>query len=141
MEFRFSNTSNRRLDTCCQELRLIMRTAIAHHDCPFDFGVICGFRGEGEQNKAYVNGNSNAKWGESDHNFMKGENPWSLAVDIGPFADGDYVWDQGDLRHEFLATHVLSVAAGLGYHLEWGGTYRLGKTGKPDKFHFSIKFK
>lgn len=134
-------TSKARLATCCPELQEIIKLAIKHPKCPCDFGIICGFRNEKEQTKAYVEEKSNAQWGESDHNFRKGDIPWSLAVDIGPYIDNDYMWDQKSKLHNILADHIFYITSQLGYHIQWGGTYKIGPNKTPDKFHYSIKFK
>jgi len=140
-KYKFGATSRSRLATCCPELQLLMQEAIRDDDCPCDFGIVCGFRGQTEQNRAFYSGKTNARWGESDHNFRKGDTPWSLAVDIAPYANHNFIWDAEDSRYEKLATHILSVARRLGLHIEWGGTYRIGPTKSPDKVHYSIKLR
>ena len=131
-------TSKRRLATCCGPLKKIVKAAATDPGCPCDFGVVCGARGEAEQNEAFAGGKSNTKWGESDHNVMMGPNPFSMGVDVAPYDPGmkNYVWDDKDPRYEALASHLLSVASKLGYKLEWGGNYR----SISDKPHYSIRF-
>jgi len=72
----FSNRSKKRLLTCDGRLQKILFDAIS----VMDFTILCGHRGEVEQNKAFEGGNSNAKWLESKHNYLP-----SKAVDIAPW--------------------------------------------------------
>ncbi len=134
-------TSKKRLGTCCEGWQEIIVSAAADPECPCDFGVVCGGRGEVDQNKAYAEGKSNAKWGESDHNVMRGDNPWSFGVDVAPYDSGirDYVWED-ELLYAALASHIMKHATKLGYSVEWGGTYKL-KGGGNDPGHFSMLLK
>ena len=137
-------TSRKRLDTCCPPLQEIVKAAAADPECPCDFGVVCGARGRVDQMAAYDAGLSNAEWGESDHNVMKGDDPFSMGVDLAPYDPSirNYVWDNGDQRYEALAGHILTHAAKLGYSIEWGGTYDVNGAapGGSDKPHYSLKF-
>ena len=132
MSYFLGKTSLRRLSTCCPTWQKIIKAAIK--DSPLDFGVVCGFRGEIEQEEAYRNGRSNARWGESDHNVMRGNNPWSLAVDLAPYADGRFLWEDEE-AYAALAGHIMSTAARLGHRVEWGGNYASIK----DLPHFSLR--
>ncbi len=131
-------TSRGRLATCCPPIRQIITAAAEDSKCPCDFGVVCGARGEKAQNEAKQNGKSNAKWGESDHNVMRGPTPFSMGVDVAPYDPRvkDYVWDGTDPRYAALARHILATAERLGYKLEWGGNY----TSISDKPHYSLRF-
>lgn len=134
-------TSRRRLDTCCPPLGLIITSAAADPECPCDFGVVCGGRGKEKQNKAYDEKKSNAKWGQSDHNIMKGDDPFSFGIDVAPYSSEkrDYIWDD-ELLSAALASHIMRHAVKLGYTLEWGGTYKL-RNGNSDPGHFSLLLK
>ncbi|MCK5608744.1 hypothetical protein KAR91_43100 [Candidatus Pacearchaeota archaeon] len=134
-------TSSRRLNTCCPELHHIVRAAANDPDCPYDFGVICGYRGKNKQNDAFLSGKSDAKFGQSDHNVKKGNQPWSEAVDLGVYSSKirDYLWDDYE-KHLELSKFILKKANDLGYHLEWGGNYDL-RSKANDVFHYSLKFK
>jgi len=72
----FSNKSKERLMSCDNSIQKILLDAIG----VMDFTVLCGHRGEEDQNKAFEDGKSNAKWLESKHNYMP-----SRAVDIAPY--------------------------------------------------------
>ena len=141
MIIELGRTSNRRLNTCCPSWGFIIRAAAADPECPCDFGVVCGSRGQEKQEKAFSEGKSNARWGESDHNVMMGDEPWSLGIDLGVY-DPDihnYVWEDPPM-YAALASHIMKHAHKSGYHVEWGGTYDLGD-GKNDPGHFSLLFK
>ena len=72
----FSKTSKGRLAECHQNLQNIMNEVIKIKDC----SIICGYRGEEEQNEAFNNGFSKLKFPESKHNKFP-----SLAVDVYPY--------------------------------------------------------
>ena len=60
----FGKRSEECLASCDERIQLVLREAIKH----YDFAVIKGHRGEEEQNRAFQDGKSNAKWGQSKHN-------------------------------------------------------------------------
>ena len=134
-------TSRKRLDTCADPLQSIIISAAADPECPCDFGVVCGGREEEDQNRAYAEGKSNAWWGESDHNVMKGDKPFSMGIDLAPYEASirNYVWGD-ELLFSALASHIMKHASKLGYSIEWGGIYKL-RNGKNDPGHFSLLFK
>ena len=70
---RFGKTSKRRLATCHEDLQEILNEVIKYFDC----SVLCGHRGEADQNKAYESGHSKVKWPNGRHNKKP-----SIAVDI-----------------------------------------------------------
>lgn len=73
-----------------------------------DMTVVCGFRGEADQNAAYAAGVSKVKWPNSEHNHHP-----SRAVDIAPFPIN---W--ADTRKfEALHAYVAGVAHGMGIDL------------------------
>lgn len=109
----FSEKSKARLSTCCQELQDVFNAVIREVDCT----VICGHRGEKEQNEAFANGFSKLKWPDGQHNKMP-----SLAVDVCP-----YPIDWKDVkRFEAFAEVVKCKAAELGIAIEWGGDWTGG---------------
>ena len=140
MKVGLGRTSKRRLKTCCPPIQHIVEAAAANGSSPCDFGVVCGSRNKEDQTAALMSGRSNAKWGESDHNVMKGDKPYAMAIDIAPYSAkiNNYVWDDKEL-YEKLAYHIMETAVGLGYALEWGGTYKM-KDGKGDMPHYSLLF-
>jgi peptidoglycan L-alanyl-D-glutamate endopeptidase CwlK len=96
-----------------------------------DFSVICGFRGEKEQNEAYASGNSKLKWPQSKHNKKPSE-----AVDVAPWPID---W-QDISRFKQLSEVVIEEWKNLdaedteGWKLEWGGNW----TQLKDYPHFQI---
>jgi peptidoglycan L-alanyl-D-glutamate endopeptidase CwlK len=97
-----------------------------------DFSVICGFRGEKEQNEAYARGHSKLKWPQSKHN----QTP-SMAVDIVPYPID---WND-ELRFRTLGAVVKEIWSQLppekraGYALIWGGDFKNFR----DLPHFELK--
>ena len=118
----FSKRSADRLAQCHPDLQLVMNEAIKH----MDFTVLCGHRGQMEQDKAYNAGNSTLKFPRSKHNKMP-----SLAVDIAPYPID---WDDID-RFKALGNLVLDLAEQHGIELVWGGNWRTLK----DYPHFEVK--
>jgi peptidoglycan LD-endopeptidase CwlK len=77
--------------------------------------VICGYRGEAEQQEAYLTGHSRAQFGESPHNFKP-----SLAVDIGPRP-----LDWGDLKaFDKLISEARRLAEDMHLDLEFGADFK-----------------
>jgi len=74
----FSKRSVDRLNSCNEDIQKVCHEVIKH----YDFTVLCGHRGEEEQNEAFKQGRSNAKWGQSKHNTTP-----SRAIDIAPYPD------------------------------------------------------
>jgi len=106
----FGRTSVERINTVHKDLREVLYAAIED----FDFSVICGKRGEDEQNEAFAAGRSKLKWPESKHN----QTP-SHAVDIAPFP-----LDWSDIESfKDMATVVLEKATQAGVPLRWGGNW------------------
>lgn len=93
--------------TCDVRLQQVVRAAIER----MDFTVLCGHRGEVEQNEAYERGFSKLKFPKSNHNSVP-----SKAVDLAP-----YPIDWKDLdRFKVLMLIVKSEAAERGIKLRFG---------------------
>ena len=107
----FGRTSVERLNTIHKDLQLVLYAAIED----FDFSVICGKRGEEEQNQAFASGKSKLKWPESKHNKVP-----SRAVDIAPFPID---WSDTE-RFLRMAAVVLEKATQVGVPLRWGGNWK-----------------
>lgn len=120
----FSKISEERLKECHEDIQSVLRAVI--HD--FDFSVLCGYRGEEEQNKAYDDGKSTLKYPQSKHNRMP-----SMAVDIAPYPIN---WNDEKRFHE-LAGRVLETAALMGIVMKWGGHWKTLK----DLPHFELAIK
>mgnify|MGYP003652300564 FL=1 len=119
----YGRTSQRRLDTCHEEFKVVMPLVIAQLPYTYmditivDCGIICGERGEDEQEEAYRLGNSKAKFGESPPNTYP-----SNACDTLPMAEGKYVWDNKEL-HKVYAKLVMDTAWSQGFKWKWGGDF------------------
>lgn len=98
----FSNISKERLQTCHKDLRTLMGFVIQD----FDFTIVCGHRGEADQNKAYAEKKSTKKWPNSKHNKYP-----SLAVDAVPYERGKLDWGQRQMA--YFAGYVMGVAQRL----------------------------
>jgi len=72
----FSPSSKRKLLECHADLQVLCNEMIMITD----FTVLCGFRNEKDQNKAFEDGHSKVKWPNSKHN----QRP-SKAVDLAPY--------------------------------------------------------
>ena len=107
---KFSKISLARLQTCHGHLQELCHAVVEH----FDFTILCGYRGEEEQEQAFREGKSTKHFPHSKHNT----NP-SLAVDVAP-----YPVDWNDpARFARLFGHFERVAAQRGLHIRWGGDW------------------
>jgi len=95
----FSYISQERLKTCHRELQVLFNHVILDYDCT----IVCGFRGEQEQNAAFAAGNSQLEWPKSRHN----SNP-SMAVDVVPYETGGLDWGKTQSAH--FSGYVKGVA-------------------------------
>ena len=108
----FGSRSRRRLEEIHPDLQRILVAAIEE----YDFTILCGHRGEAEQNAAFDAGNSKLRYPRSKHN----QSP-SLAVDIAPWPVD---WQDLDRFRElkriiFTAAHALDIA--LVWGADWNG--------------------
>ena len=104
---KFGTKSVERLATCDKRLQKVFNEVIKYYDCT----VTCGYRGEEDQNKAFDEGRSNAKFPKGKHN-----NSPSTAVDIYPYPVDFKNFDR--LSH--FAGFVLGIANSMGIKLRWG---------------------
>lgn len=91
----------------------------------YDFTVLCGFRGQAEQDKAVKLGNSKTPWPTSKHN----QTP-SLAVDIAPFPID---WNN-IARFRELYNVVMAHAEKLGVKLRAGADFNQNGVIGDDRF-------
>lgn len=87
---KFSESSMQKLRTCNPELQILFNYVIRYFDCT----VICGERGEADQNKAFVDGFSTVQYPNSKHNSSP-----SNAVDVVPYP---VEWDNTDRMRYFI---------------------------------------
>ncbi|WP_373033351.1 hypothetical protein [Sulfurovum sp.] len=134
-KYSFGKTSKARRDTCCKIGRVILDEAIETFTL-FDFGIVCGHRCEEDQNKEFIEGDSKAKWGDSGHNVMKGNKPYSIAWDVAPYCPKlrDYLWDDVE-KFKQLYEHFRLIGLKHGVTIIWGGNF---KSIKNDNCHHEI---
>ena len=104
---KFGTKSVERLATCDEKLQKVFNEVIKYYDCT----VTCGYRGKEDQNKAFDEGRSNARYPKGKHN-----NSPSTAVDIYPYPIDFENYDR--LSH--FAGFVLGIANSMGIKLRWG---------------------
>jgi hypothetical protein len=107
---KFSKVSRDRLAECDDRLQELFNLVIRVKDC----AVLCGFRGEKEQNEAYAGGYSHVKWPKGKHNRQP-----SLAVDVAPWPIN---WED-EARFREFGNFVMGVAWGLGIPIRWGAEW------------------
>jgi peptidoglycan L-alanyl-D-glutamate endopeptidase CwlK len=73
---KFGKSSAARLRQCHKDLISLCEAVLQD----MDISVICGYRGEAEQNAAFAAGNSKLKYPKSKHNKIP-----SMAVDVVPY--------------------------------------------------------
>ena len=129
---KFGKSSKERLSTCEKDLQLLFKEVVRGFDCT----IVCGHRGEKDQNEAYKRGNSKVKYPNGRHNA----NP-SRAVDVAPYPID---WTDRD-RFHYFAGYVMGVASKMGIDLIWGGDWDgdtdLKDNAFDDLVHFELKKK
>lgn len=117
----FSKSSADKLATCDERLQRLFNEVIKYTDCT----IVCGHRNQEDQEKAFEQGFSLARWPKSNHNGLP-----SLAVDVCP-----YPIDWGNReRFEAFAVLVKEVAQNIGVDVEWGGLWKF-----TDLPHWQVK--
>jgi peptidoglycan L-alanyl-D-glutamate endopeptidase CwlK len=130
--FIYGETSRAKLRTVHPALAAVATRAL--EISPFDITVVCGWRGEKEQNEAYAAGRSRVKWPDSKHNNTVGDNvPLSLAIDLAPYLGGQIPWTDSKLFH-VLAGVVFAAAKERNVEIRWGGFFK----GFQDLPHFEL---
>lgn len=125
MKYKWGKTSGLKLATCDKRLQELADMMLSRSD--FDLTITCGYRTEEEQNEAYKNGKSRAKFGQSKHNIFP-----SKAIDICPYPID---WDTKDIRWQEMALNAMWCAGKLGIEIAWGGSFKSIK----DLPHFELK--
>ena len=108
---KFGKRSTKNLSTCHPSLQLIFNEVIKYFDC----SIIWGYRGEGDQNKAYHDGRSMKKYPNSMHNKVP-----SLALDCVPYP-GLYRSTKEDFY--FMAGIIKTIAWTYNVRIRWGGDW------------------
>ena len=127
---RFGRTSKERLGTCEKDLQLLFKEVVKDFDCT----IVCGHRGEEDQNEAFRRGNSKVKYPNGRHNASP-----SRAVDVAPYPID---WTDRD-RFHYFAGYVMGIASKMGVNLIWGGDWDgdtdLKDNAFDDLVHFELK--
>ena len=127
---RFGRTSRRNLETCHPDLQKVFNKVIEKVDC----SVLCGHRGEKEQNEAFKKGHSKVKFPKGRHNATP-----SNAVDVAPYPID---WENLE-RFTLFAGYVLGIAESMGIELIWGNDwdrdFDTSDTNFRDYPHFELK--
>jgi len=106
----FGKKSKSRLATCDWKLQQLFNEVIKHYDCT----IICGLRGEAEQEGAFRLKKSTKRYPDSKHNVFP-----SVAVDAAPWP---LDWDDIE-RFRHFAGFVEGVALGMGIKIRSGGDW------------------
>lgn len=107
---KFGTRSNEKLMTVHLDLQRLFREVVKHYDC----AVICGRRGEEEQNEYYRTGTSKLKFPQSKHNKTP-----SLALDVCPYPID---WNDKDRFYHFAGL-VKGIAISMEINIRWGGNW------------------
>lgn len=131
--FYFGKTSKRRLSECDDDLQRLMLEAITDKKCPFDFLIVCGYRGEKEQNWSFDNGFSQLRFPDGNHN----QKP-SKAVDVARYypSNPHIRWDNEE-DFEALTRHIKKIAKRLKIDIVCGIDWETFKDGP----HIELKVK
>ena len=116
-----SKKSIQKLQTCHSDLIKLIEAVAETEKC----AVICGFRGRYEQEKAYYEGKSKAKFGQSKHNLKP-----SMAVDVVPLPLN---WEDIE-AFEKLGEKIMAKAEELGIKVKWGKYFK----GLADYPHYEL---
>lgn len=119
--FPFGKDSLKQRETLHPDLQKVVDEVSKEVNCT----ILCGHRGQEDQDKAYSEGKSQLKWPKSRHNSFPSE-----AVDIVP-----YPCDWMNIRSfRELAIAVKEAAKRVNVEIEWGGDWKF-----VDMPHFQLK--
>ena len=133
---KYSKISKSRLGEAHKDLQLVFKEVLKH----FDHSIICGHRGEQEQDTAFESGFSKVKFPNSKHNQLP-----SMAVDAIPFPID---WNDTKRMIHFagyvMATAKMFKDKGLITHdFRWGGDWDRDTDLKDNVFqdypHFELR--
>jgi len=123
----FSTAGLQKLLTCDPRLVTLFQDVVLHYDCV----ILCGHRGQIEQDAAFNAGNSKKRWPTGEHNALP-----SRAVDVAPFdprSAGGVNWGVDPVtgkpsraalaRFYHFAGFVKGRAAVLGIRIRFGGDW------------------
>lgn len=125
----FSPQSLQKLNTCHPDLIKLFTEVVKGFDCT----IVCGHRGQAEQDAAVAAGNSQTKWPTSKHNTIP-----SLAVDVMP---SPINWEDTE-RMIYFAGYVKATAEKLGIKirlgLDWNSDTQIKNETFKDYPHYEI---
>ena len=107
---KFGSRSKANLNSCHSDLQKVFNEVIKKVDC----SVLCGHRGEEDQNKAFDEGRSKVKYPNGRHNADP-----SYAVDVTPYPVD---WKDRE-RQTLFAGFVLGIAQSMEINIRWGGDW------------------
>jgi len=108
---KFSRVSCEKLATCHPDIQQLMHEVIKS----VDIIILCGHRGEAEQNAAFANHTSQLRWPQGKHNKTP-----SMAVDIAPYPLN---WDDSK-TFRALGEVVKRIALSMDIPIKWGGDWK-----------------
>lgn len=108
---KFSRTSQRRLSQCRPELQELFEKVCEEYDCK----ILCGHRGQEEQDWLFDNARSKVRYPNGRHNKTP-----SAAVDVIPWPAP--AWEDHK-SFVYFAGFVKGVAFGMGFKTRWGGDW------------------
>ena len=114
--FKFGHRSEGFLEGVDDRLVQVARRALELS--PYDFGITCGLRTLGEQQKLYASGDSLTM----DSRHLPNEKGESEALDIVVYVNGSITWKSGYYRK--VAQAFFTAAIELGIQIEWGGLWQ-----------------
>lgn len=129
----FSNASIEKLKNCHIDLQTLFNEIIKYFDCT----ILEGYRDEETQNKAYLEGKSQKKWPDGNHNKYP-----SMAVDAIPFPID---WNDRE-RMSLFAGFVIGISKALKetgkikHDVRWGGDWNNDTQVKDNKFDDLVHF-
>ncbi len=107
--------SKNNLATAHPDLQRLFSEVIKNYDC----AIICGYRNQTDQDKAYHEGRSKIKFPNGKHNKQP-----SMAVDVVPWFKNkpNIRWNDSKKFYHF-AGYVQGIADDLGVNIRWGGNW------------------
>ena len=118
---KFSQKSIDILADAHPDLIKLFNAVIQEYDCT----IVCAVRGEKEQERAFRDGFSKARWKQSPHNYKP-----SLAVDAVPYPT---LWsDEQKLKELYGIVKIKAID--LDIEIEWGGDWKF-----KDLPHYQLK--
>lgn len=106
----FGKSSSQRLVNAHFDLARVLKLAITRTD----FSISCTYRGQADQEAAFVAKKSNAHWLQSPHNFIP-----ALAADLAP---NPLDWNNLQSFRD-LAKVIIDCGKELGVKITWGGDW------------------